>query len=410
MNKKKILHITTFKKGGSGIAALRLHNALLQHGYESKFLFLYKGEESDTAFQYHKKIHLFDLVLRVLKKIGLPLNMEQKNDFSIRKYKYKIELFSFAKTPYPNVHQHPLVKEADIIHLHFISNFIDFKTFFRYNEKPIVWTLHDMNPFQGGFHYKEDENRFRKAMIDVDDEQIRLKKEALNSVPLYKLTLVTPSKWLQHLSEQSDLLSRFPHYCIPNGIDTDIFTINKKSKSQKSKVNILFVAESLHNYRKGFDFILEILQDKTILNSCHFTAVGHVKKSSQLPEIKYEGSINDEKKISQIYNDADIFLLPSREDNLPNAMVESLCCGTPVVGFNIGGLTETITNGENGYLANEMSAKGLKEALLICIKNIDKLDRSTISEIAKSKFSTETQVKAFGKLYEKLLYLNLLKS
>ncbi len=402
MKKLKIVHIATLQRGGAGGAAMRLHEALLAAGADSKFLFLDKGTPSATSVQYRKKIYLFDLMLRILKKLGMPLTLEQKNDYSIRKYKYNFEIFSFAKTAYTELHDHPLIKDCDVVHLHWIANFIDFSTFFNNFKKPIVWTLHDMNPIQGGFHYKEDENRFVASLQAINDEQFNLKKKALHQLPSSLLTVVTPSKWLCNVSRQSEILGRFPHRHIANGIDVTIFTptANRQAEAgNKQKINVVFVAESLQNYRKGFDIILEILKDTAVTSVCRFTAVGQVKKSAQIPEIDYKGSIDSETEMRDIYNEADIFLLPSREDNLPNTMIESLCCGTPVVGFAIGGLPETITNGFNGFLSDELSVEGIKRALLTCVKAVSSFDRVSIAHVAQAKYSSAKQAAAYSEVY-----------
>ncbi len=404
MKKLKILHIATLQFGGAGTAASRLHKALLAQGYDSKFLFLDKGQESDTSIQYHKKIYLFELMLRILKKLGLPLTLEQKNDYAIRKQKYHFEIFSFANTPYTELHQHPLVKECDVINLHWIANFIDFQTFFAHVRKPMVWTLHDMNPFQGGFHYKDDENRFAASLQELNTTQYNLKKAALHQLPADMLTIVTPSQWMLKQSKQSEMLARFPHRHIPNGINTSVFCPTGNGRATASgnrkKTNVLFVAENLQNTRKGFDIILELLKDKAVNEACHFTAVGEVKKSLRIPEITYTGSIHSETEMSELYNQSDIFLLSSREDNLPNTMVESLCCGTPVVGFAIGGLPETITNGSNGYLSEELSAEGLKNALFTCIRLLKTIDRQAIALAAQAKYSSNRQASAYLELYQ----------
>ena len=396
----KILHIATYKGGGAGTAAIRLHKELLAHGWQSKFLFFDKGTVTNTEFQYKKRPYLWQLALRIFRKFGMPLNREQKNEFSIRRHKRKVEMFSFANTAHTQLHQHPLVQECDIVHLHWVANFIDYTTFFTNVNKPVVWTLHDMNPFLGGFHYKGDENRWGAAFQRFNDKQLRIKRSALQNLPPGALTVVTPSQWLMHLSEKSELLGRFPHYCIPNGIDTKIFTSKDENTERKNgKINVLFVAESLYNYRKGFDMVLEILQDATITDAYHFTAVGDEKKGSKIPSISYTRVVKSEQTMSELYKKADIFLLPSREDNLPNTMLESLCCGTPVVGFVLGGLPETITNGENGYLSEDVSAAGLKKALQTCTLNLNKLDRKTIGENARHKFAAKAQIDAFEKLY-----------
>ena len=401
MAKLKILHINTYQGGGSGIAAMRLHKALCIHGYDSNFLFLDKGTITETTFQYRKRPYLWILLLRILKKLGLPFTTEQKNDYSIRKYKYDVEMFSFANTSYKNLHEHPLVKDSDIIHLHWISDFVDFKSFFCNIKKQVFWTLHDMNAFLGGFHYKGDETSYGEKMKDLDTRQKIIKYEALKCLPSSKLFVITPSAWLGHLSKESEVLKKFPHYHVANGIDTTVFkALPAENKSEQSKkINVLFVSESLHNYRKGFDIVLDVLNDEDITNRFQLMAIGYVKASSRMSHITYFGIINTEDKMSELYNQADIFLLPSREDNLPNSMIESLCCGTPVVGFAIGGVKETISDGENGYLSKDVSAVGLKQALLTCADNIRLFNRNQIANKAASRFSSEVQVEAITTLY-----------
>ena len=400
MSKLKILHINTYQGGGSGIAAMRLHKALRQHGYDSRFLFLDKGKITDTEFQYAKRRNWWIFILRVLKKLHLPFTIEQRNDYSIRKYKYEIEMFSFANTAYKNLHNHPLVKESDIIHLHWVSDFLDFKSFFENIKKPVIWTLHDMNVFLGGFHYEDDQTNYAALMSELDEKQKQIKKTALQQVSPDKLSIITPSMWLYNLSKASQTLHKFPHYHIPNGIDTKVFKAIPREKQEAGrKLKILFVAESLHNHRKGFDIFLPLLQEDDMINRFQFITIGHIRNASRLPHVTYYGIINNEERMSELYNEADIFVLPSREDNLPNSMVESLCCGTPVVGFAIGGVRETIADGENGYLSDSITTAGLKEALITCAENIERLNRTNIALQAQKLFSSEVQMKAVSEVY-----------
>lgn len=405
MKNIKVLHISTFQNGGAGIAAMRLHKSLIAQGVESKFLFLEKGIETEFIQQFKKKNYLFELLLRVMKKLGLPPNLEQRNDYKIRKYKRQFEMFSFAITPYTRLPEHPFIQECDIVNLHWVANFIDYQTFFQKINKPIVWTLHDMNPFQGGFHYELDAFNYAKYLNELDNEQHHIKKKALAKQLNHAITVVTPSNWLKEQSQNSEILGRFKHKHIPNGINTNIFKVKEITENPLGllyydKITILFVAESIQNFRKGFNMILELLNDVTISSKCQFVAVGDVKKSHQAPSIKYIGKVRDEVKMSQIYNAADIFLLPSREDNLPNTMIESLCCGTPVVGFKIGGLTETINNGFNGYLSDQVNLEGLKLALNRCIANIEKFNKIEISLDAQAKFSSKIQSGSYLQLYK----------
>jgi glycosyltransferase involved in cell wall biosynthesis len=101
-----------------------------------------------------------------------------------------------------------------------------------------------------------------------------------------------------------------------------------------------------------------------------------------------------------VYNAADIFVHPAREDNLPNVVVESIACGIPVAGFEIGGMPEMITNQENGFLSEEVSAPGLAEVIIKT--NLHPWKRQEIAAYAEKKFSRIVQANAFMALYREL--------
>lgn len=414
MKGPKVLHIVTFQRGGAGIAAMRLHTSLLKKGVCSKLMYLNKGAQSETVFNYRKKNYLLDIFLRVLKKLGIPLTLEQSNDYKIRKYKRSVELFSFASTPYTGLKEHPLVKEAEVINLHFVSNFIDYSSFFKDLNKPLIWTIHDMNPFQGGFHYKNDERDFSEYLYQVNLEQYNAKKESLSQFPETSLIIAAPSQWMKRESMKSEILGRFKHVHIPNPINTEIFRPDvealENEETDKEKSVVLFVAESLYNKRKGFDILMKLIADEDVLKLCHFVAVGEIRKTDEVANVEYAGNVNGEAEMARLYNRADIFILPSREDNLPNSMVESLCCGTPVVGFKIGGLVETIQDGENGFLSDEISVEGLKEALMKCIHYMKKSDREKISVKAHTLFNETAVAGRYLNIYRRSLSGNMLKA
>ena len=408
MKKLNILHISCFQRGGAGIAAMRLHNGLLEQGVESHFLFLKKGIKTQNTHKFKREYYFLDLLLRILKKLGFPLTLEHSNDYKLKNYRKKFEIFSFANTSFTYLHNHPLVKECDVIHLHWVANFIDYTSFFYSIDKPIVWTLHDMNPFQGGFHYELDAKKFSNVLNGLDRVQFTIKKQALGLLPNTAITIITPSLWLKEKSEQSEILGRFKHKHISYGIDTKIYKINDcnnhkiKSIENTSKLIVLFVAENLNNPRKGFDMIMDLIKDESIHRYCQFVAAGEYKKSQKMSGVIYLGKVKNELEMSLLYCKANIFLLPSLEDNLPNTMIESLCCGTPIVGFKIGGLKEIIRNGDNGFLSAEISSSGLKNVLLDCINNINNLNRNDISKNAHAKFSYEMQSKAYLQVYTSL--------
>ncbi|KQS30675.1 glycosyltransferase [Dyadobacter sp. Leaf189] len=406
----KILHISCFDNGGAGTAAVRLHKGLLSLGVESKMLVLEKRTDTPEVYPLRKTNKYFVLFQRVLKKLGFPVTLEHYNDNRQRKFDGEFDYFSFAKTSFTELVNHPLVEECDVINLHWVANFLDYDSFFKRINKPVIWTQHDMNAFQGGFHYKDDDIRNRDILFDVNDEQYQCKLKALEQLPSDSLTVVSPSKWMMSEASDSQILGRFSHKHIPNGIDTSLFNNKNGSESNlkskfgfdSEKITVLFVSESIGNPRKGFDLLANLTADWMLTEICEFVAVGNIKSGQKLPGVKYLGSIHSEMLLSEIYSAADIFLLPSREDNLPNVMLESLACGTPVVAFSVGGMKDHIFNGYNGYLSGELSAAGLHNAFIKCINEINSLDHEAISLDARRKFSLERQAKSYLTLYRKM--------
>jgi glycosyltransferase involved in cell wall biosynthesis len=408
----KVLHICSYDIGGAATAAIRLHCSLLNKGIDSKILFLKsfkKRGHIPSSFEYNKSGFKY-LLKSIINKLKIALSSSQSDTAILARYKMNYEIFSFANTSNHSLVNHPLVQECDIINLHWIAGFVDYKTFFGSIKKPIVWTLHDMNPILGGFHYKEDEIRNCKNELirKIDDKQYWYKLNAISNISTTSLYTIAPSQWMFQEISISKSLSRFEKKIIPYGIDYCIYypkdrTVIKKKFGLKNKITVLFVAEHLHNPRKGFEFVIELLKDESILRVAEFLVVGNAHSSEIIKGIKYLGVIKSEKEMSEVYNAADIFLLPSKEDNLPNVMMESLACGTPVVAFNIGGIKDMITNGMNGFLADQINTKGLNTALENCIEQIQRFDRTRISTEIKNKYSLNKQAVSYIDLYKQII-------
>ena len=98
------------------------------------------------------------------------------------------------------------------------------------------------------------------------------------------------------------------------------------------------------------------------------------------------GYVNDTRKIVDIYNSADTFVLPSLEDNLPNTIMESMACGVPCVGFKVGGIPEMIDSHINGYVANFKDSDDLARGIRWVL---DEADYDSLSKAAVSKVSVQ---------------------
>lgn len=401
----KIVHITTSIKGGAGRAAFRLHQGLLSLGVDSVFLTL-ENEALDqkcySFLPFHKK-QFRSIVLSFISWLKIIRPLERRQIKKLRKMPGQYELFSFPETSY-RVEKHPLVLNADIVHLHWVSGFINYPTFFKAIKQPIVWTLHDMNPLLGGFHYNED-SRINSNFKQLELACLAVKAEALRWKS--NLQVVTPSRWMGEEAKSSDLLSSFPQKTLFNGLDTETYKPLDREKC-KTDLNIpldkkvlLFVAEDLKNRRKGFDHLwgaLKLLNDSssfvlvTIGNASSFDGDGCI----------HLGMIGDDAQLAKVYAAADLFLLPSREDNLPNVMLEALCCGTPVVSFALGGMKDVIDHGRNGYLAPEVNSSSLGATINEFLTKGVALERDEIASVARRMFALERQATHYLKLYQDL--------
>jgi glycosyltransferase involved in cell wall biosynthesis len=408
----KVLHITTSSKGGAGIAALRLHNALIENGIASAYLSLnltidFENKTvNDDFFRYKRPSFLSKIVKKIKQKLVPSKRQTIENEFNDLCKKMKFEI---ATLPFSNyqIHQHPLYKEATIINLHWIDGIVDYPSFFENCDKPIVWTFHDMNPFLGIFHYKNDEIFNQKVSLTFNDKILKLKKEAIDKIK--KGYVVTPSRWLLDEAKNSGVFSHFQYQEIPNCIDLNVFKCIENSSLrqlysiEQNQFVMLFVADNINNHRKGFDLLIEaisLLDDPNML----IVTIGKdiIEPKNGLKMISL-GDIHSSQKMAECFALADVFVLPSREDNLPNVMLESFACGKPVVGFSIGGIAEHTIENKTGCLATEISAIALKEALLKLKNNKQKYDSQVIRKYAEATFHPKQQADAYASIYLKLI-------
>jgi glycosyltransferase involved in cell wall biosynthesis len=433
----KILIINTSNSaGGASIACFRLHNALLKQNIESDVLMLEapnsKLNRSYSFYDFYiqrTKVKRNNLAKKSIDKIAYRLNINSEAQFVRQKaFEQKLlqqqptgyEVFTFETSKY-HIQDHPLYKQADIIHLHWVSNgFLNYQTFFKNNTKPVVWTLHDMNPFTGGCHYAESCEGFLHECADCPQLQGTADPDYASQMLHYKikglqgcnsLVVAAPSKWILENSKKSKVLGNFPHVHIPYGISSSNFQPRDKIYSRQllglpeNKKVILFVSESIHKKRKGYGLLIKALQQ--IMNKesdLVMCAIGAGNDNSMQIENLFElGHIADEKLMSVAYSAADVFVIPSLEDNLPNTVIESLLCGTPVIGFPIGGVPEMIQHEENGYICSEVSIESLAFELQKFLLNGVKLDRNTIREGAARKYDATVQAIEYINLYKKLL-------
>lgn len=410
----------TDSEGGAAVACNRLLQALKSVNFEARLL-VQKKSKSDNA-----------IISTTNSKLKSKLNFlrfsYERLVFYFQEQSPEIRFaFSIANTG-EDISNHDIISHSDILHLHwfnmgFLSMF-DLEKLTELN-KPIVWTLHDMWAFTGGCHYSGTCEKFKSECGNCSflkkpnpkDLSSRLWKQKHEVYKKSDIVFVTCSRWLASVAKKSRLLKGFRIESIPNPIDTNIFCpkdkaeVRKKLNLPEDKILILFASANIFDKRKGLDYLIHALiemknQHPETLENVELVLFGKAKHeinsllSYKAINLSY---LNSESKIADVYSAVDLFVLPSLEDNLPNTVMESLACGTPVVAFKNGGTPEMIDHQKNGYLAKYKSAtdlaKGIHQILF-------QSDREQFSANARKKvmenYTQEIVAKKYIEIYKSL--------
>ena len=293
-----------------------------------------------------------------------------------------------------NIKNHPVIQNSDILHLHWInSGFLslkNLKALFQL-QKPMVITLHDMWTFTGGCHYAADCDYFMQhcgncQFLKNPSENDSSRKSWMAKNEIYKLNkkiiFVACSEWMAKMARKSSLLKGTKIEVIPNPINTEVYKPLDKSTLRKNwnidletKI-ILFGAANINDNRKGMTYLIEALNILKVNNPTNLKieiilfGKNTEAASALLPfKVKNLPVITSEKELIDIYNLADVFVLPSLEDNLPNMVMEALACSIPVVAFKQGGIPEMIAHQHNGYIAQYQSADDLQVGINWVLNN-----------------------------------------
>ncbi|NME72549.1 glycosyltransferase [Flammeovirga aprica] len=386
----KIVHISTYPNGGAGNATIRMHKSLLENGVDSKvitrdYTLDLEGVKAFNSSVWFRRCSTLWKMIKILPNF-------YKEDQACEGFSSPLSLYY--------VHKHPDVVEADVVIVQWVSNFLDYSTFFEKINKPVYLYLHDMNHFHGGFHYLEDVKRFPQYQ-KLEQLYKTIKKEAYQKADI---EVMAPSQWMIDISKKSELLGGFSHHRMFYGLDPERMKYHEQSQARQyfklpeaGRV-LLFVSEKVSNRRKGATLLIEALKKVKFEDNVSILVVGNYDKSIFDAENVYTtGLLKSEKEMSMAYSAADLFILPSREDNMPNVMLESLYCGTPVMSFSNGGMKEII-NETNGIIIPEVEVNALTEAVQQWVDQPPTFDREQIRKEIISRFNLKTRGEALKTL------------
>lgn len=408
----KILIVNSFDfVGGAAKAAYRLHKSLQAFGVESQMLVQVKTTDDYSVISDTKP---FKKIISKISSFVDPL--------PLRRYKNRDTYFSCNRYSFLDTVSRINSLKPDLVHLHWINHgMLNISELSSINA-PLVWTLHDNWAFTGGCHIMwECTNYLEKCghcprlssqkEFDLSRKNWNIKRSAYSKIS--NLCIVFPSRWLGDCAKKSSLLNSFNHVHLPNFLDTNLFKpIDKKTARNilnlplEPKI-VLFGAMSFtKDMNKGFDLLSEAI-NKLKINNLEFVVFGGKEKPG-IPSFKYPahylGRLYDDVTLQLVYSAADVMVVPSRQENLSYAIMESLSCGTPVVAFKVGGNPDLIDHLNNGYLADSFDTTDLTNGIEWVLTN----DRhSEISYNARQKivtqFDSSILIPQFVRLYEETL-------
>lgn len=419
----KIVQVNTRDvRGGAAKAAYRLHQALQQAGEDCQMVVRWQTIVDDS----------------VLGVTDQTLEMEADDPAwqTIQQRYLSRNLTGRARTlfnlPYPgfDLSSVAAIAQADIIHLHWVAQFLSPSSLKKLLDlgKPVVWTLHDMWPFTGGCHYASGCDGYTQscaACPQLRDDPYGLPQAVLQdrlaALKGYdNLTIVTPSRWLAEVARSSAVLGDRRIEVIPNPIETEAYQPLAKNRMRKrlgiAPNAFTFVAQSSIESRKEFPKLISAirmalnrpkLRAMADAGKLHFLFFGSQSEPLDAPDIPFThvGWCNTRRKLIELYSAGDVFILPSLEDNLPNVMLESISCGTPLMAFDVGGMPDVIQPGKTGWLAPVGNFGELAKLIVECATNSEESRalQPLCRQEAEAHYSMEVIAQRFLGLYREVL-------
>ena len=402
--------------GGAAVAANRLMMALNNHGVKAKMLVRDKLSDSLTIVALPKSplLHWNFLWERFIIYCRLHFS---------RKHLFEIDLANTGS----DITCLPEFQEADVIHLHWINQgMLSLGTIRKIlrSGKPVVWTMHDIWPATGLCHVTLGCRYFTSVCHqcrllpgggsdnDLSTSVWRKKERMLDGESIF---FVACSRWLAGEAKASGLLKGQKITSIPNPIDTHVYKPGDRMEARRrlglkeDRQYILFASQRATNENKGMDYLIEACRQLHDLPQVTVLILGgHAEEVA--PQLSLDavplGYVNDERRIVEIYQAADVFVLPSLSENLPNTIMEAMACGLPCVGFRVGGIPEEIDHKRNGYVAEYRNACDLANGIrwVLTSAKSDELSRDCVRKVTQN-YSQQSVALRYIDVYEQAMAL-----
>ena len=414
----RILHLSYCDRNtGAGIAARRIHDCICDYNDSAikSYLRINTNGIDNSNIIYTKNLfaNFYNFIKKYLERIIVKSIKYEDNKFHSISALPSLKHFEINNL------------DIDLVHLHWVQHETISIEEIGKIKFPIVWTLHDFWPFSATEHYQSHELDKRyidgykiKNIFKISEyvDKLCFQRKKLNWKNNIKL--IAPSKWMEDCSKNSLLMKDKEIKIIPNPIDIKLFRPINKNKARKSlnletnkKVILFGSIDGGKDPRKGADLLIEVLKFLNLKKEdIQIVIFGKKNKYQEIFEnayfkINHLGRINSVKKLTTIYSSADIFIIPSRIESFGQTAAEAQSCGTPVAGFNIGGLKDIITHNKNGILIEPFNTKKMALEIENLLKKEEKILKfsNASRENALQNWDHKKVAKSHINLYKSIL-------
>ncbi len=403
----KVLQINShYEQGGAARIVATLHRQLLKKGIES-YVAYGRGEKNQEEKVYKFGSISGSYISALCSRLSGWNGCFNQNETK--------KLIRFIEQIQP-----------DIIHMHVLHGYyINVPMLFHYineNSIPCVWTFHDCHAFTGNCGYFFDCRKWESgcgncpylrtypASLWFDHTAKMWKQKKKLFTKNNNTILVTPSKWLKEETEKS-FFRALECVTIANGIDTERTFYPREKAACRKKYGytpdeklVLGVAVGYRDERKGAEYILQLAKD--LEKEAKVILIGwNQEKNHLLKDLKNVETLKntkDKELLAEYYSMADVFVIPSLAENYATTALEAMACGTPVVGFDVGGIAEQVSEGRG-----KVVPVGNRSAFAEAVRDVlyhagDIMSRKQVAATIGLENSAEKMAAQYEELYRRL--------
>lgn len=406
----RVVHIAPSRSSASS-AAWRLVDAQQRNGLDA-FSLVYTAPNGNgtlsifkwkflnkTALKFYRTLN--SVTKRILYKSSIPYDLP-----------WSIDIFG------KNLVRKILSINPEVIHLHWIPSMVDLNSL-KMLDIPVVITLHDVWPVTGGCHCNLGCDNWRSGcngcpqvtsrFPSIYSPERQWKAQQVSLVNIRNLTVVCPSKWILDMAKASPKFVNSQIAHIPNCVDNLDYPL-AKGQSKSDVFHLVYVMSGERNsFHKGVDLLIEVLRlidSQMIDKELTISIIGGAVKGLELSNI-YLTSIpfvSASEQMFEYLSEADLLLLPSRQDNLPNVAIEANLVGTPVIAFNVGGIGDIVESGISGELIEGFNCVAFANKVMDVINGDLKFSsRLEIRKRTKEKFGPTEISRQYLEVYNRLV-------